>query len=93
MVSSPLEIPGAPGHTAAPVVALVASAGGLGAITSVLSTLPADFGFAVVVAQHMGGHGGKLADILRRRLPLTVEWAADGDPLRPAPWPCARRGR
>ncbi|WP_051768015.1 chemotaxis protein CheB [Amycolatopsis vancoresmycina] len=87
MVSPPREAPSAPGRAgpgpASPVVALVASAGGLGAITSVLSTLPAGFGFAVVVAQHLGGHGGKLVDILRRRLPLPVEWAAEHRPLRP----------
>ncbi|MDS0135845.1 MULTISPECIES: chemotaxis protein CheB [unclassified Amycolatopsis] len=85
MVSPPRAVPSASGPPvpAPPVVALVASAGGLGAITSVLSTLPAEYGFAVVVAQHMGGHGRMLADILRRRLTLPVGWAADGEPLRP----------
>ncbi|WP_410608075.1 chemotaxis protein CheB [Amycolatopsis sp. lyj-109] len=83
MVSSPGEAPGSPAPPAAPVVALVASAGGLGAISSVLSALPAEFGFPVVVAQHLGGHGQKLVDILRRRLPVRVEWAADGASLRP----------
>ncbi|MGW3963984.1 chemotaxis protein CheB [Amycolatopsis sp. NPDC005003] len=83
MVSLPGEVLYGPEQAASPVVALVASAGGLGAIASVLSTLPAGFGFAVVVGQHLGGHGGMLADILRRRLPLPVEWAADGEPLLP----------
>ncbi|QKV75851.1 chemotaxis protein CheB [Amycolatopsis sp. Hca4] len=79
MLSLPRESPGPPERA---VVALVASAGGLGAIASVLSTLPPGFGFAVVVAQNMGGHGGRLVDVLRQRLPLTVEWAVDGTPLR-----------
>lgn len=35
-----------------PIVALVCSAGGLQALTAVLGGLPADFGAAVVVAQH-----------------------------------------
>jgi signal transduction histidine kinase/chemotaxis response regulator CheB len=60
------------------VVALVASAGGLGAITSVLRAFPPGFPAAVLVAQHLGGHGSALVEILTRRVGLPVKWARDG---------------
>jgi chemotaxis response regulator CheB len=60
------------------VVALVTSAGGLEALSSVLRVLPADFPAAVVVAQHLGGQGSKLVEILSRRIELPLEWARDG---------------
>src|SRR3712207_6667210 len=65
------------------VVALVASAGGLDALTRVLSELPAEFEAAVVVAQHLGGQGSKLVEILARRISLPVEWARDGARVGP----------
>ncbi|MET0420022.1 MAG: chemotaxis protein CheB [Actinoplanes sp.] len=64
------------------VVALVASAGGVGAITSVLRAFPADFPAAVIVAQHLGGRGSALVDIIRQRVRLSVGWAADGMVLK-----------
>ncbi|WP_432560870.1 chemotaxis protein CheB [Kineococcus sp. SYSU DK003] len=64
------------------VVALVASAGGLGALTVVLGDLPTDLPVAVVVQQHLGGHSSQLAPILRRRTGQEVVWAEDGMPLR-----------
>lgn len=74
-----------PDHAGTPpaVVALVASAGGLGALSSVLTGLAGDLPVAVVVAQHLGGHGRMLVDILRRRVPLSFDWAAEGAPLVP----------
>src|SRR3712207_5935861 len=65
------------------VVALVTSAGGLEALTRVLQGLPADFRAAVVVAQHLGGRGSRLVEILGRRSPLPVEWGRDGMPIEP----------
>src|SRR3712207_5963374 len=65
------------------VVALVTSAGGLDALTRVLSALPEDFAAAVVVAQHLGGQGSKLVEILGRRISLPVEWARDGAGIEP----------
>jgi chemotaxis response regulator CheB len=44
----------------------------------VLGGLPADLPAAVVVGQHLGGQGSALVDILSRRTPLAVRWAADG---------------
>src|SRR3712207_1696374 len=60
------------------VVALVTSAGGLGALSVVLRRLPEDFPAAVVVAQHLGGQGSSLLEILERRIALPLEWARDG---------------
>ncbi|WP_169064117.1 chemotaxis protein CheB [Geodermatophilus dictyosporus] len=61
---------------------LVTSAGGLGALSVVLRDLPEDFAAAVVVAQHLGGQGSALLDILQRRVALPLEWARDGAPIR-----------
>ena len=43
--------------------------------------LPEDLPAAVVVAQHLGGQGSTLVEILARRIPLPVEWARDGGRL------------
>src|SRR5690349_6832922 len=59
-------------------IALVASAGGLEAVSAVLRDFPPDLPAAVVVAQHLGGSGSALAEILRQRTALPVSWAADG---------------
>ncbi|WP_433200528.1 chemotaxis protein CheB [Dactylosporangium sp. CS-047395] len=60
------------------VVALVTSAGGLEALSGVLRTLPPDFPAAIVIAQHLGGQGSVLVDILARRIVLPVGWAREG---------------
>jgi chemotaxis response regulator CheB len=54
------------------VVALVTSAGGLEAPSTVLRALPSDLPAAVLVAQHLSGQGSSLAGILRRRITLHV---------------------
>ena len=65
------------------IVAIAASAGGLTALTSVLSRLPSDFGPAVVVVQHLDPrHRSLLAQILGRRTALPVVDAVDGDRLQ-----------
>jgi two-component system chemotaxis response regulator CheB len=66
------------------VVALASSAGGLNALTQVLSALPADFPAAIVVVQHLAPrHRSLMADILSRRTEMAVCEAHDGDQLRP----------
>ena len=73
-----------PPSSAFDVVALVASAGGLAALTAVLSHLPADFPAAVVVLQHVDpSRPSLLAEILGRRSGLPVCEARQGDRLRP----------
>jgi two-component system chemotaxis response regulator CheB len=64
------------------VVALASSAGGLDALSEVLSHLPADFPGAIVIVQHLDRrHRSLMADILDRRTPLVVQEAAEGDHL------------
>jgi two-component system chemotaxis response regulator CheB len=66
------------------LVALVASAGGLVALSAVLSHLPADFPAAVVVLQHLDpSRPSLLAEILGRHSALPVCQARHGDRLRP----------
>lgn len=67
------------------VAALAASAGGLTALSRVLSALPSDFPAAVVVVQHLDPrHRSLMADILSRRTSLRVKQAEEGDTLTPA---------
>src|SRR5262245_58746526 len=65
------------------VVALAASAGGLKALSEVLSAVPADFPAAIVVVQHLDPrHRSLMAEILTRRVSMRVKQAEDGDILR-----------
>jgi two-component system, chemotaxis family, protein-glutamate methylesterase/glutaminase len=65
------------------VVALASSAGGIAALSEILGSLPGDFPAAVVVVQHLDPrHRSLMADILRRRTPLEVVQAAEGDFIR-----------
>jgi two-component system, chemotaxis family, protein-glutamate methylesterase/glutaminase len=66
------------------VIALAASAGGLTALSKVLSGLPADFPAALVVVQHLDPrHRSLMAEILSRRTALPVKQAEQGDFLKP----------
>ena len=65
------------------VVAIAASAGGLNALSTLLSGLPGDLPVAIVVVQHLDrGHRSLLAEILGRRTALHVEQAQMGAALR-----------
>jgi two-component system, chemotaxis family, protein-glutamate methylesterase/glutaminase len=68
-----------------PVLALVASAGGLDALTRVLAPLPDHLSAAVLVVQHQEPTrpADILADILQTRTALAVRATRDGDRLRP----------
>jgi two-component system chemotaxis response regulator CheB len=69
-------------HKPEHVVAFAASAGGLYALSYVLSSLPADFAAPVVVVQHLDPHHRSwLAEILGRRTALAVEQARGGEVL------------
>lgn len=66
------------------VVALAASMGGLKAISTILSALPADFPAAILVVQHLSPNfSSQLPEILSQRTALRVKPAAPGDILRP----------
>jgi signal transduction histidine kinase/chemotaxis response regulator CheB len=60
------------------VVALIASSGGLDAVSTVLAALPVDMAAAVVVQLHLSGQGSLLVPILQRRIGLDVGWVDDG---------------
>jgi two-component system chemotaxis response regulator CheB len=77
-----------------PVIALVASAGGLDAVSRVLSGLPADLPASVIVLLHLApDHESMLPGILARRTTLAVESARDGDALGPGRVVVAPPGR
>ena len=66
------------------VVALAASAGGLIALSAVLSALPSDFPAALLVVQHLDPrHRSLMAEILSRRTSLPVKQAEEGDIVSP----------
>jgi len=70
------------GAPAFEIVAVASSAGGLAALTSVLSGLPQGFPAAVVLVQHLDPrHKTLLADMLGRRTELRVKMAEEGDHL------------
>jgi two-component system, chemotaxis family, protein-glutamate methylesterase/glutaminase len=48
-----------------------------------VSGLPVDFPVPLVLVQHVGAAPSVLVDILRRKTPLSVQWAQEG--LRPRP--------
>lgn len=77
----------APEDASAPgfeIVAIAASAGGLGAIECVLGGLPPDFPVPIVVVQHLDPrHRSLLAEILSRRSALRVRQAESDDRLEP----------
>jgi two-component system chemotaxis response regulator CheB len=66
-------------HANFDVVAIASSAGGLAALTSVLSSIPSNLPAAVLVVQHLDPrHRSLMAEILSRRTALTVKQAEDG---------------
>lgn len=66
------------------VIALAASAGGLAALSAVLSALPGELPVPIVVVQHLDPrHRSLMAEILHRRSPLLVEEAREGVELKP----------
>ncbi|BAZ33126.1 CheB methylesterase [Cylindrospermum sp. NIES-4074] len=66
------------------IVALAASAGGLNALTQILSTLPTEFTGAIAVVQHLAPrHPSLIAEILNRKTALKVKQAEEGDHLNP----------
>jgi len=83
VISAKREAPAEPlGSGAFDVVACASSAGGLNALTELLSRLPGDFQAAVAVVQHLDRrHRSLVADILARRTRLSVKQAEAGEKL------------
>jgi two-component system, chemotaxis family, protein-glutamate methylesterase/glutaminase len=77
-----------------PIVALVASAGGIDALSRVLAALPNDLPASIIVLLHVSpDRESMLPDILRRISPLGVEAARDGEALAPGRVIVAPAGR
>ncbi|MBD2065508.1 chemotaxis protein CheB [Funiculus sociatus GB2-A5] len=67
-----------------PIVAIASSAGGMKALTELLSALPENFPAAIAIVQHLEPHrASQLAEILNARMALPVKQAQQGDQLRP----------
>lgn len=76
--------PVAESRRATHVVAIGASTGGPKVVEDVLSSLPADYGPAVIVIQHMAdAFIDQMVSTLRRRCPLAIKIAETGDRLMP----------
>jgi len=59
--------------------AIVASAGGLEAITALIQNLPSDTGISFIIAQHMSPkHKSLLGELLSRETPLAVHEIENG---------------
>lgn len=66
------------------IVAIASSTGGPKALAGILSTLPADFPFPILISQHIEeGFVGSLVDWINHVSPLTVKVAKEGE--KPVP--------
>lgn len=66
------------------LVVVGASAGGIEALTTLVTSLPADFAAPLVIAQHLDPeHVSHLGDILARRTSLEVRTVIEQEPLLP----------
>jgi chemotaxis response regulator CheB len=80
------RIPDTATHARRPAVELVvllASAGGLDALSIVLRDLATEFPAAEVVEQHLAGLSSVLPTILGRQTPHRVSWGQDGQAVVP----------
>jgi two-component system chemotaxis response regulator CheB len=67
------------------MIAMAASAGGLGAINTILTGLPADFPAPIVIVQHLDPrHRSLMAEILNRNTSLRVKQAVEGETVQPS---------
>lgn len=83
--NQPSGEPGRERRSAFDIIAVAASAGGLNALSRLLSSLPPDFAAAIAVVQHLDPrHRSLMADILGRRTSLKVKEAEDGEKIRPS---------
>ena len=84
MDSKPSDIWWPNPRSAFDLVAIASSAGGLRALTEVLSSLTADFPASIAVVQHLDPrHRSLMADILNRTSRLPIKQAEEGDRVEP----------
>jgi two-component system CheB/CheR fusion protein len=88
MVNEPTEQEPSPSQSEAashlpfPIVGIGASAGGVEALTDLLTYLPADSGMAFLLVLHLQAHvKSHMAEVLARLTPMRVVEAADGMPV------------
>lgn len=65
------------------LILIGASAGGVNALTSITSALPADLPATVLIVMHIGARQSLLPEILQKLCQLPVKHAEDGAPLLP----------
>jgi two-component system CheB/CheR fusion protein len=83
-VSKNGEPPGPPRLSAFPIVGVGASAGGLEALSALLTHLPVKTGMAFVLIQHLDPtHSSQLADLMSRVTKMPVSEARDGMAVEP----------
>jgi two-component system chemotaxis response regulator CheB len=83
-IAKPSEIWWPNPRSAFDLVAIASSAGGLRALTEVLSGLTADFPASITVVQHLDPrHRSLMADILNRQSRLPIKQAEEGDRVQP----------
>ncbi len=76
------DLAGSEGETVMQLVVLGASAGGVEALTTLVSSLPVDFGAPIVVAQHLApSRTSHLGEILGQRTRLPVRTVVDRERL------------
>ncbi|CAL8481346.1 chemotaxis protein CheB [Caballeronia sp. S22] len=66
------------------IVVVAASLGGLQALRTILSSLPADFPASIFIVMHIGAWPSQLPEILQADCPLPVLHALDGQPIAKA---------
>src|SRR5215831_16072499 len=72
------------GHSPFPIVGIGASAGGLEALSQLLSNLPTNTGMAFMLVQHLDPrHESRLPELLARATRMPVLEAAQGLEVRP----------
>jgi two-component system, chemotaxis family, protein-glutamate methylesterase/glutaminase len=66
------------------IVVIGGSAGSIQPLMSILSGLPSDFPFPILVVQHLSAKNvSQLATVIGRCTRLTVKWAEDGEVMKP----------
>lgn len=65
------------------LIVIGASAGGMEALSTIFSALPADFPAAILVVTHVGARKSLLPELLAKTSALPVRHAQDREPIRP----------
>ena len=65
------------------LIVMGASVGGMEALSTIFSALPADFPAAILVVTHVGARKSLLPELLAKTSALPVRYAQDREPIRP----------